>query len=288
MEIKFDTPTLVYASKMQTILHYLEHHFKINFFCFSRRFFSSPPFSISTNTAWHLRYKEEYEAVDSFMDIKRIQQYQTVYVWGAGGFQCKKEQQLHEERSQSFAIPPGVSLIHKTSDYIDSYSFSSSMIFNDRITTFLNAAKELQRFGLRFSHDISPMIAEFLKKNSYKLPSDKLACIELQQSFDANPQATLLTAKGQFKGMGSPQDIFTHRQLACIYCAAQGLSTEQTGQLLQVSKRTVESILNTCILTIGSANKYQLIYLATKYGLLREDLIAPGLKKKIEFEQLNK
>ncbi|MBA2657164.1 MAG: helix-turn-helix transcriptional regulator [Tatlockia sp.] len=81
-------------------------------------------------------------------------------------------------------------------------------------------------------------------------------------------------------------EIFSQRQRECIYCSAQGLSSQETGYILNISKRTVESILNNCMLKLGCRNRYELIYLSTKYGFIRDETISPTIKNLIEKERL--
>jgi DNA-binding CsgD family transcriptional regulator len=68
--------------------------------------------------------------------------------------------------------------------------------------------------------------------------------------------------------------IFTQRQIECIYCAAQGLNSNQTGMILQISKRTVESILEAAFLKPDCTNKYQLVHKATKYGFIVDEFLS--------------
>jgi hypothetical protein len=98
MDVKYDTPTLLYASIMDETLKSLENGFRVNFFHFARRIKNTAPFSISTDRAWHLKYKQEYENNDTFMDAQKIKKYKNIYLWGSEGFKTKKEKMMHEER----------------------------------------------------------------------------------------------------------------------------------------------------------------------------------------------
>lgn len=280
MDIKFNTPTLLYAAQMDETLKWLEDNFKINFFSFSRRFSNSMPFSISTNRAWHIKYKEEYENFDTFMDIEKVKKYKKIYVWDSKGFRDKKEQKMHDERTQVFSIPPGISLINETNNFIDTYSFSTSMIFQDRINVLLNEFQQLFNFGIEFTKGINSLINEYTKSNliciDKRLIKPIISKSVSEMGSDINhPDSNLVS-----------QNILSDKQRICIYCSAQGLSSEQTGRIIGISKRTVESILNGCILKFGCINKYQLVYLATKYGFIQDELISPLVKDKTKSELL--
>lgn len=285
MEIKFDTPTLIYASKMDEVLLSLKDRFAINFFHFARRFKDSDTFSISTNKDWHLKYKEEYECVDTFMDSKKIKQYKNIYLWGSEGFNTKKEQKMHDERTKSFAIPPGISLMNETESYVDTYSFSTSLIFQDRINTLLNESNQLFQFGLEFSKNLNPIIKEYTKKNLLCINNIALKPIIPNKIIEIN-NALQLTKQPNLSIQTAINDIFTQRQIECIYCAAQGLNSQQTGNVLNISKRTVESTLNGAMLKLNCVNKCQLIYCSTKYGLIKDELISQKIKNTINAELL--
>jgi DNA-binding CsgD family transcriptional regulator len=285
MDVKYDTPTLLYASLMDETLKQLENEFHINFFHFARRIKDTPPFSISTNRTWHLKYKEEYEHNDTFMDAQKIKKYKNIYLWGSEGFKTKKEKMMHEERTKSFCIPPGISLINENENFTDSYSFSSSKIFQDRINIMLNQSNKLLEFGLNFSKKINPIISEHVAKNTLCVNNKLIKPIFPQKNIDKRDFH--LSACSNISDQISSHTLFTQRQIECIYCTAQGLRSGQTGDILNISKRTVESILNSAMQKADCINRYQLIYQATKYGLIMEDMISPAIKLKIEFE-LNK
>lgn len=280
MDVKYDTPTLLYSSIMDETLNSLEDGFNINFFHFARRIKNTTPFSISTNRTWHLKYKQEYENTDTFMDAQKIKKYKNIYLWGSEGFKTKKEQMMHEERTKSFCIPPGISLIHESENFIDTYSFSSSMIFQDRINILLNASNELMAFGTNFSKKINPIISDYVKKNSIYI-KNKLVRPVFPQVYINKKN---LTSSAYPTDQTDNQSLFTQRQIECIYCIAHGLTSIQTSTILNISKRTVESILNTAMLNASCTNRYQLIYQSTKYGLIVEDMIPPSIKLKIEHE----
>lgn len=280
MDIKFNTPTLLYASQMDETLKWLEDNFKINFFSFSRRFNDSIPFSISTNRVWHIKYKEEYESFDTFMDIEKIKKYKKIYVWDSKGFRNKKEQKMHDERTQAFSIPPGISLVNETDNYIDTYSFSTSMIFQDRVNILLNEFQQLFNFGIEFTKGISSIIKEYTKNNLIHV--DRVSIRPITHKAISNVKNDPIYSDQSL----IRDNILSDKQRVCIYCSAHGLSSEQTGKIIGISKRTVESILNNCILKFGCVNKYQLVYLSTKYGFIKDDLISPLIKNNIKVEIL--
>jgi DNA-binding CsgD family transcriptional regulator len=281
MDAKFDTPTLLYSSIMDETLKQLENRFSINFFHFARRIKDTLPFSISTNRTWHLKYKEEYEHNDTFMNDQKIKKYKNIYLWGSEGFETKKEKMMHEERTKSFCIPPGISLIHENENFIDTYSFSSSMVFQDRINILLNQSNKLLEFGVDFSKKINPIISKHFIKNSICVHNKLIKPVFPQKHIDKKD--VNLSASNTFHQINN-HSLFTSRQIECIYCIAQGLNSAQTSEILNISKRTVESILNSAMLKSGCINRYQLIYQSTKYGLISEDMISPVIKQKIEFE----
>lgn len=282
MDIKYDTPTLLYASIMDETLKQLESRFSINFFHFARRFKDTLPFSISTNRTWHLKYKEEYEHNDTFMDDQKIKNYTNIYLWGSEGFKTKKEQMMHEERTKSFCIPPGVSLIRENKNFIDTYSFSSSMVFQDRINILLNQSNKLLEFGVDFANKINPIISRHIINNSICLNNKLIKPIFPQKHIDKEDKN--LTDCSTTVDRINNRTLFSLRQIECIYSIAHGLSSAQTSEILNISKRTVDSILNVALLKSGCTNRCQLIYQSTKYGLINEDMISPGIKQKIEFE----
>lgn len=282
MDIKFDTPTLLYATKMNETQQSLEERFSVNFFHFARRFKDSLAFSISTNREWHLKYKEEYECVDTFMDSKKIQRYKNIYLWGSEGFNTKKEQKMHDERTQSFSIPPGISLMNETEEYVDTYSFSSSMIFQDRVNVLLNESNRLYEFGLNFSQNINPIISEYTKKNTLTVYNNQIIKPVIPSKIASINHDFKLLNQPNISNQTSRSEIFTQRQIECIYCAAQGLNSHQTGEILNISKRTVESILNNAMLNLGCINKYQLVHNSTKFGFIMDELISQALKKEID------
>ena len=98
--------------------------------------------------------------------------------------------------------------------------------------------------------------------------------------------ALQLTKQPNLTDQTTIHDIFTQRQIECIYCAAQGLNSQQTGNVLNISKRTVESTLSGAMIKLNCINRSQLIYCATKYGLIRDDLISLRIKNSINAELL--
>lgn len=283
MDVKYDTPTLLYASIMDETLKSLENGFSVNFFHFARRIKNAAPFSISTDRAWHLKYKQEYENNDTFMDAQKIKKYKNIYLWGSEGFKTKKEKMMHEERTKSFCIPPGISLINESENFIDTFSFSSNMIFQDRINILLNQSNELLQFGVDFSKKINPIISDHVKKNSICINNKFVQPVFPQDHIDKKDFN--LSACSNVSEQIHNHSLFTLRQIECIYCIAHGLTSAQTSTILSISKRTVESILNTAMMNAGCTNRYQLIYQSTKYGLIVEDMIAPSIKLKIAQEQ---
>ncbi|MBX9702569.1 MAG: helix-turn-helix transcriptional regulator, partial [Silvanigrellaceae bacterium] len=192
----------------------------------------------------------------------------------------KKEEKMHDERSKSFAIPPGISLINEADSFIDTYSFSSSLIFQDRINILLNESNKLYKFGVDFSKNFNEIILEHTKKDILDIDNNSIKPIF--------PSKMPVMSASSISRQYTDSKIFTKRQVECIYCAAQGLNSAQTGDLLNISKRTVESILNGAILKLGCVNKYQLIYQSTKYGLILDDLVSPKIKENIAIEILSR
>ncbi|MBX9702643.1 MAG: helix-turn-helix transcriptional regulator [Silvanigrellaceae bacterium] len=280
MDLKYDTPTLLYSSLMDETLKSLMTNFNVNFFHFARRIKNTNPFSISTDREWHLKYKQDYESNDTFMDVQKIKKYKNVYLWGSEGFQSKKEKMMHEERTKSFCIPPGISLIDEGENFIDTYSFSSSMIFQDRINILLNQSNDLFEFGIHFSKEINPIVSSHFKKKSISVKKQLFRPVFRKNHIDKNDFNLSTCSSVSDKIHNS--SLFTTRQMECIYCTANGLTSAQTSMILNISKRTVESILNAAIIKMGCANRYQLIYQATKYGLIVEDIIPPLVKLMVE------
>jgi DNA-binding CsgD family transcriptional regulator len=137
-------------------------------------------------------------------------------------------------------------------------------------------------FGVDFSKKINPIISDCVKKNLISVNNKLVQPVFPQEHIDKKDFN--LSACSNVSDQIHNHSLFTLRQIECIYCIAHGLTSAQTSTVLNISKRTVESILNTAMLNAGCTNRYQLIYQSTKYGLIVDDMISPLIKLKIEQE----
>ena len=158
-------------------------------------------------------------------------------------------------------------------------------IFQDRINVLLNESNSLYQFGLEFSKNLNPIITEYTKKNLLLINNMTIKPIIPNKIIEIN-NALQLAKQPNLSNQTTIYDIFTQRQIECIYCAAQVLNSQQTGTVLNISKRTVESTLNGSMIKLNCINKNQLIYCSTKYGLIRDDLISQRIKNTINGELL--
>lgn len=283
MDIPFDTYTLKYHHVMQKALNALSNY-GIGFFQFARRFKNAPPFYIGSSLKWHIRYiQKEYYKIDSILSGEAIKKWSYIYIWD-NNFPNKKEQEMHEERTVLFGIPYGISLINRTQDFTDTYSFSVNSSRPNKINALLEIRQQLYDFAINFIRDNSSLIKEHYRKHvipAYNIPltppknfSEKRNVHIVEPHIINSPIENILYNYGKI--------MLTQRQIEYIYCVAQGLTNYEVSNVLNVSEKTVESMLIQCRIKLNCLNKCQMAYLSAKFKLIPEFKISPKIKEKIK------
>lgn len=154
------TPSYKHSAMMDAILKRLEQEHNITFFHYARRLQNGNYFELTTNRAWGFCYVQKYLQSDTFISLKHLNK--NVWVWG-DDVSDKKELAMHEERTQNYKIPKGISFIL---DGSDTFSYSSNKISEKNIIENISHIrnKELIEFEKSFLIRIQPIINEFLSE----------------------------------------------------------------------------------------------------------------------------
>ncbi|MFT3741522.1 MAG: LuxR C-terminal-related transcriptional regulator [Gammaproteobacteria bacterium] len=155
------TPSYKHSSMMDSLINKLKQEHNITFFHYARRLPNGTYFELTTDRNWGLCYVEKYLESDTFTTLQHLNE--NIWIWGEN-VTDKKELLMHQERTEVYKIPKGVSFIIGEADTL-SYS-SRKFSDKERIDSIIHVRnEELQQLEKSFLLTVEPIIKEFSKEN---------------------------------------------------------------------------------------------------------------------------
>lgn len=127
-EVLKSKPSHIFRDKIGKLKGALQARHGISFFYFQRRYKGNVLLHIVTDFQWQFRYFSEYYGCDSFQTPESIEG-KNYYLWDAE-VASAKEMLMHQERTEIYKIPPGISFVRKSGIFEDTFSYSTNLVNN--------------------------------------------------------------------------------------------------------------------------------------------------------------
>lgn len=270
------TPSFKYKNKILPLIKVLDDLYNITFFHFGRMHHKLGKITIGNSLDFALRYWNEYADVDPAFVPQRIHD-TTLFIYdGEKTSVCKKERQMFEVRLQQYNLSDqGIILVRRTSDYTDTFNFSSVKFQNDRINPLLRSHRELNMYCDFFLKEVADILKDSENYNTTLTSERKLRHDEVMlENKPVSPTVTPnyhnpSTQKFVQECLAPVQSIaLTEMEARCLYWAVRGKTAEETALILDNSRRTIESHLAALRTKFGYSRTSMAILKAEELGFI--------------------
>lgn len=179
----------------------------------------------------------------------------------------ERYQRIYKAGSEKFHLDTTVLLIEKQGDFVEFFGFSGNKSGCLLKKLYLNHPELLKSFGSYFKRQLDDLLVQMrteasllqeLKGNDFFYPE------QIQPSITEE----LLCA--YLKGVGREKDVLragvlSQREKECLMMLLQGKSAKETGVLLELSSRTVESYLENTKNKLCCFSKQDLFDIAKRF-----------------------
>lgn len=173
---------------------------------------------------------------------------------------------IWKEGRDYFKVGNGLTIIRRSENYNESFSFFSKKTNNQTAETYIGHTELLEKFIDYFKQKAQPLIL--------KAEQNKLSIPRFYKTNAEEPRGTFIESIQKFlekidikKNIKKFSEL-TQRECECLYWTAQGKTAEEVGMIINSSKRTVETHLNSVKEKTDTNKLTALIYYATKQGLI--------------------
>ncbi len=174
---------------------------------------------------------------------------------------------IFQEGRQLFDVNNGITLYHKNEHFEEFCSFFSTKKDNPS-ESYLAKVGIFEKF-IAYFKDKTKLIALKSEVNKMTIPSFYHPKPNLDKSKETNEFLSILdkqSEKSNFDNTIFPK--LTKKETECLYWLSMGKSAIETGIILNCSKRTIETHLNSIKFKTGSTRLTSLIYKAVKIGII--------------------
>lgn len=226
-------PSYLYKDKIDDLVGDLRKKFGITFFYFQRWHSSDIVLHIVGDRKWQLRYLSEYYVHDSLQKSETIED-KDYYLWGFTSG-SKTEEIMHQERTEVYAIPAGISFIRTHGKFTDTFSYSSNILQSpiEEILKFNPKLIEWERFFIR---EISFIL------NEIKISSDK--------------------------NLVFPYEPLTKKEILSIDLLSKDMETSQISNILCVTPKTTQKIIDSAKIKLDCKTRTGLVAKAANLHLI--------------------
>lgn len=172
------------------------------------------------------------------------------------------------EQSKLFDIGNGISLALTHKDFNEYYYFAAKNKAVEMTNWYINNIDSLIEFIYYFKDVARNLISEAEQPQNL---------IVIKKSVDISTPMTHLSISGNFKESVNHKHYFiyynnleiliTSREIECIKYMIRGYSSAQIGELMNISKRTVEKHLENTKQKLGCCSKPDLVRILSRNGL---------------------
>lgn len=233
-------------------------------------------FSLGTNLDYTKKYLQTIKAPGKIFEPKKI--YSTSLMASTDKNLCfflwpeqfsKKEKDPLYNLVYEYDVWHGFTISKKSSDYVETWSFTTSRNIEGMHQFYINNLQLLQHFIKHFESKLSPVLNSIShdKLAFFNVPFDLDVRLEDQEDkikkFFTNTQ---LIKSSVF--CNNIEVKLSLRELECLIYTASGLSMKQIAIKLCISPRTVETFINSIKTKTGLHYKSQLISLIPEDEIL--------------------
>lgn len=229
----------------------------IHYFHFIRSYKDHSRISLSNNRAFSEHYYKKQFYLQPAVEKKPIENKSAYYLW-----MSLKNKAVFQDLRSLFDIDNGITIVRNFSGYSDYYYFGSSPDNIEINNFYLEKTQLLQRFIAYFLDSASELINR-CKKNRIIIPVQglitlKKTCapkeIDIIQTFIGNTPIKKYSLCD-----GVKENVFSARQMDCIFGILDGKTAKDISQEHNLSVRTVENYINTLKIKLDCDKKNELI-----------------------------
>ena len=257
---------------IKSICKPLEEHFGLTSFVYRKNYYDGSEIILTNQPEWAAHYYANQELMQQGTFDKHPDTYKSGFVlWSQ-----LQGHQLILQHARQFNIDHGVTIVKKVTDGIELYFFGTTSDRPEIVNYYLNNMDLLERFILYFKDQAADLIK---LANKYRLVvfPDKFEQVKIVES-DLKAIKPMMTREqfieatrlkqyhldGEFKGV-----VLSAREIDVISCLLQGMTSEETGNTIHLSARTVEDYLAAIRNKFGVKSKSKLVQ-----KLLQSDFIS--------------
>jgi hypothetical protein len=253
--------------------------FDSTYFNFVRRFEDGSEICLTTDALWATYFYEKklykFLFADKFAQKKTIINKLKVIPWSQFS-----SSPVRIAQSELFGIGIGITLIFTRNGFSDFFHFGTSNENQHMIELYVIYADCLIQFAYYFYDAASKIIFEGAKLENRLIISDrifqkdnefpKINDLNIQKFMkDTQPKKFLIPSANE-------QILLTKKEIQCITYLTQGKAASEIGELLNMSKRTVETHLKNSRLKLG-----------LETGAGKSELISELYKRKFDLNDLH-
>jgi DNA-binding CsgD family transcriptional regulator len=222
----------------------LRDHFGISYFTYHRIDKEGKYTVLVDRPDWAEHYvQEKYYLDDPF--LREMGVYRPGFCFLEDHGPEERYQRILKAGSEKFHLDTTVLLIEKQGDFVEFFGFSGNKTDCLLEKLYLNHPELLKSFGSYFKTELADLLIQMRTEASLLLDlkgNDFFRPELIQPSIKQELQCAYL------KGIGREQDVLragllSQREKECLMMLLQGKSAKETGVLLKLSSRTVESYL---------------------------------------------
>ncbi len=222
-------------------------------------------FWLTNNGEW-----SEYYFLNEYYKISHFESTNKHYITGHYLWSTLSGQEVYQNARNYFNIDHGVTLVNKLKDAYEFAHFGTTKNNSNILHLYLNHIDLLNQFILWF-RDKGAALIQMAKDNMITLPTVETKQTKddiLNSSKDINIKMLMseLTPNKHCLSSAYNNAIITNREADCIKWLKQGKTANEIGELLNISKRTVDTHLENIKRKLDCKNLFQLGYIISQIG----------------------
>ncbi len=251
----------------------------INYFAYMKAYKAGGQFWLSTHPTWSEHYySHQYQHHSAFENIDIYQPSSGVYLWQLLNFHNAACASIFNDARDIFNIDNGVTIVDEAIDSYEVWHYGSTRENHSINSFYVNNLDLLKRFAAYFKERAAPL-AQASESYMGVLPELKGYGGHKADALAESPISTAdflaeTSLNRIYPDKNNPREYLTRREIETAGWLIKGKSAEEIGLLTSISKRTVESHVDSMKRKLDCFKQCRLGYMLGKLGILDADFDA--------------